>query len=144
LKDNEHIITDSNEPLYTSKKGSMFSFRIFENGQRIGSFNNDHKAIINDGYGRYHLYQRNHLIFSSSDGSNPKDNKHSYSYEVEAYPILYDAKGRYKLDFRVCGDKAKQRKLRVDFQYNRNIFPDNHQKLAVFPTNEDIVLTVTQ
>jgi hypothetical protein len=143
LKDNEQIITDSNEPTYTSKKGSMISFRIFENGQRIGSFNSDHKAIINDGYGRYNLYQRNHLIFSSSDGSNPKDNKHIYSYEVEAYPILYDAKGRYKLAFRVCGDQAKQRKLRVDFQYNRNIFPGNYNELVVLPPSENVTLTIS-
>jgi hypothetical protein len=116
------------------------SFRLFEDDRELGPQVHgsmptgphreapENRAIIERGGGRYRVYQAAHLVFSSSDGSDPVNNGRVYRYRVTAYPpawSAFDVRGRYRFGVRIRheGPLPASARIHLRFQYNRAIMP---------------------
>lgn len=52
---------------------------LFENNIRLGRAETSYEPAINEGKGRYYIYENKFIYFSTSDNSNPQDNERSYA-----------------------------------------------------------------
>lgn len=132
-----HVYTDSTVP--RPEPYAFQSLRLYEDNAPLGPMLHgpdpgsyvhrravENREIIEIGHGRYRLYQTAHLVFSSSDGSDPVTNGRRYWFTVDTYPALWEARGRYSLRVSIEGPAAIPRDARITivFQYNRALMPD--------------------
>ena len=71
------LVGDDLEKLNSSK------LKLYENGKALGPSASGHRIIRDVGKGAY-SHWRNHILFSSSDNSNPKKNGRTYSMVIPA------------------------------------------------------------
>lgn len=130
-----HIVTDSNAPAGEVRRDLWL--RLFEDGQELGpmvhgpdpagAHRNQHqnRIVIERGMGAYRLYQKSHLVFSSTDGSDPVTNGRRYWYRVQDSGPHATIRGRYNFRFRIHDVDALSPDWRIHlrFQYNRAVMP---------------------
>ncbi len=69
-------------------KGRKSWLRLYEDGREIGPGHTAQPAVRTKGNGRF-IHDRNLLVFSSSDGSDPRSNQRQYSIDDYASPSIY-------------------------------------------------------
>jgi hypothetical protein len=132
----DQVLTDSNAPAGEVRRDLWL--HLFEDGVELGPLVHgpdpvgphraqpQNRVVIERGMGAFRLYQKAHLVFSSSDGSDPVTNGRRYWYRVQEAGPRSTVRGRYGFRFRIHDVHSLPADWRVHlrFQYNRAVMPE--------------------